>query len=728
MAIARCAVRRALRRHRARRRDVVRAARAGARRRGLRVRRRPRVGRPAGHRAPAVAPGAAARAARHAGALGLGPRRDAVLRAPLDVERGPPHADAAAGADAALARRRADDRARRRLHARRSRAIPRSASRAPPTSRPSQSADAPDDTTLVLRYATPQPSLPGVLCELPLVPRHLLGRTAPGALRQAAFERAPVGNGPFRFVGRDVGARWTFERNPGFPASMGGPPTHAAPRRRGRRRADDEVRRARQRGARRRGGRADHGRARSARSGAARALVSRHVLDGARLQRDAPAVRRRARAPRRRRRARPHADHPGGARGVRARRRSAPRRPTTRSPSSARTRARARRPHARTRCSTLPAGGATPTAGVRRGGRPLALELLTVGSGDNAVEQLVQADLAARGIRLEIRTRELGAFLTAARAPVKPFDLLLTGVPGDLALSHLAAMFATSSAGGALDYAGFHRPALDAAFARAAAAPTLDAAPRRVAATPNACSPTRPPSPGSTTPRGVQGIARSLGGVTMDLRGELRDGRTLAPRRAVTLLLSPSQLSERRAAVAGPLAALVRIAARGSRARAGCRRASRPAQGAPVAPRRPLRARRRAPVLRSVRPTAPPLPGLRRGRAGRRARALVAHVAPSLARRARRPRRGAAPVRPGAGAARLRARRPRRVVRRLPALPEPRQRARTEPPVLQHLPRVDLAAAALRRARRAGDGGRTRDARPRARDLAARVRERIVEP
>src|SRR5688500_6315502 len=49
-----------------------------------------------------------------------------------------------------------------------------------------------------------------------------------------------------------------------------------------------------------------------------------------------------------------------------------------------------------------------------RDGTPLTFELLTVGSADNAAEQLIQADLAALGIRLEIRQREMGAFLAEA--------------------------------------------------------------------------------------------------------------------------------------------------------------------------------------------------------------------------------------------------------------------------------------------------------------------------
>ncbi|MDF1506494.1 hypothetical protein, partial [Roseisolibacter sp. H3M3-2] len=155
-----------------------------------------------------------------------------------------------------------------------------------------------------------------------------------------------------------------------------------------------------------------------------------------------------------------------------------------------------------------------------RGGRPLVVELLTVGSGDNAVEQLLQADLAARGVRLEIRTREMGAFLAAARAERRTFDLLIAGIPGDLALSHLAAMFATASAGGALDYAGFHRPALDSAFARAADATTTDA---RAAAWGDVQRTLAAEVPAAWLyhSRGVQGVARSLAGVKMDLRGEL---------------------------------------------------------------------------------------------------------------------------------------------------------------------------------------------------------------
>jgi ABC-type transport system substrate-binding protein len=156
----------------------------------------------------------------------------------------------------------------------------------------------------------------------------------------------------------------------------------------------------------------------------------------------------------------------------------------------------------------------------RRGGRPLAVELLTVGSGDNPTEQLIQADLAARGVRLAIRQMELGAFLSAARAPAKTFDLLLAGIPGELSLAHLAGLFASSQAGGALDYSGVRAPALDAGLARAARA-SSEAERRAAWADVQRVLDAEVPVAWVYHARGVQGLRRRLAGVTMDLRGEL---------------------------------------------------------------------------------------------------------------------------------------------------------------------------------------------------------------
>src|SRR5205823_12248381 len=43
-------------------------------------------------------------------------------------------------------------------------------------------------------------------------------------MRGAPFNFAPVGNGPFRFIDRRAADHWSFERNPAFPALLGGPP------------------------------------------------------------------------------------------------------------------------------------------------------------------------------------------------------------------------------------------------------------------------------------------------------------------------------------------------------------------------------------------------------------------------------------------------------------------------------------------------------------------------
>lgn len=167
---------------------------------------------------------------------------------------------------------------------------------------------------------------------------------------------------------------------------------------------------------------------------------------------------------------------------------------------------------------------------VRRGTR-FEVELLSVGSGDNVAEQLVQADLAARGIALRVRQTEMGSFLTAARAAEKRFDFLLAGVPGDLALSYVSALFASSQRGGMLDYTGFHDPALDSLLA--AANDAASGEPARVAwIQVQARLDSLAPATWLYHSRGVQGVSRRVGGVTMDLRGELAGvhGWTIGPR------------------------------------------------------------------------------------------------------------------------------------------------------------------------------------------------------
>jgi peptide/nickel transport system substrate-binding protein len=167
------------------------------------------------------------------------------------------------------------------------------------------------------------------------------------------------------------------------------------------------------------------------------------------------------------------------------------------------------------------AGWFRAAGGVRiKGTRTLDVELLSVGSGDNVVEQLVQADLIARGFVLRVRQTEMGSFLTTARAADKRFDVLLAGVPGNLSLSYVSAMFATSQRGGTLDYTGFHRPELDTLLARATTAPAGEPARAAWVRVQQALD-TLAPATWIYHSRGVQGLTRRLRGVAMDLRGEL---------------------------------------------------------------------------------------------------------------------------------------------------------------------------------------------------------------
>lgn len=59
---------------------------------------------------------------------------------------------------------------------------------------------------------------------LPIAPAHRLADIAPGELKLASFNRAPIGNGPFRFVSRRAGQHWVFEANRTFPLDLGGRP------------------------------------------------------------------------------------------------------------------------------------------------------------------------------------------------------------------------------------------------------------------------------------------------------------------------------------------------------------------------------------------------------------------------------------------------------------------------------------------------------------------------
>jgi len=325
-----------------------------------------------------------------------------------------------------------------------------------------------------VRFTRPPRGLPDVFTDLAILPAHLLAAVPRERLRGAAWNEHPVGNGPFRFVAHESNRRWVFAANPGFPRSLGGAPpverlivvvvdepttklaaltageidfagihpSHAAFVRR-----EPELavldyplifpygmvfntRRPP----------FDDARVRLA---AALAIDRREIVEGYLYGfgtvADGPV------AP----------DVPGYV----------PVRPVPTDPDSAR---------------RLLAG------------RRIAFELLTVGSGEAALEQLLQARLRAVGFDVSIRQLELTAFLDRVNPRRRDFEAAVQGTPGDLGLGYLATL---------ADLAGMRAPA-DPAAAQRLFRDSLPVAFLYQA-------------------RGVQGMNRRVRGVRMDLRGEL---------------------------------------------------------------------------------------------------------------------------------------------------------------------------------------------------------------
>ncbi len=384
------------------------------------------------------------------------------------------------------------------------------------------SARVPTPDTLVLHFARPQVDVPLVLAELPLLPMHRLRNVAATALRKDAFTFAPIGSGPYRVVSREAGQRWILERVPTFPARLGGV---AATRTLVVAVVDEATTKV----AGLVSGAVDIAGVNPATAALVRRDPTLRVLDyptfftnwlifnpACAAVQDVRVRKAIALSLDRRR----IVDAGVGGFGV---------------PSAAHTADAARDT---TRADTVRADSLLDAAGWRRAargirmrqGNALVLTTLTVGAGDNPVEQLLQADLRERGIEVRIATRDMGSLLSSTRTNAADHCATYTGVAGDPARSQLAALFDPAAPGGALDL-GAHRPAnLGPAFATLRALGDTTARARiwhdiftilddSVPATPIFHS------------RGVQGLTRRLQHVTIDLRGELFSAArwTLAP-------------------------------------------------------------------------------------------------------------------------------------------------------------------------------------------------------
>lgn len=370
-----------------------------------------------------------------------------------------------------------------------------------------------DSFTVTLRFARPQPVFPDVLTDLAVLPAHLLADVPAARIREAPFNRSPVGNGPFRFVEYRPNQRWVFERWSGFPEDLGVPgigrlvvvvvdepatklaaltsgeldfagvsPAHTAFVRdnpglrvvdypvalaygvvfnlRREPFGDPLVRRA-----------------------LSRAIDRRAVIEGYLYGFGEPAG-----GP-------VHPNHPWYV-------------------------ATPAVPYDPGLAGSLldQAGWARDAAGARvRDGRRLTFDLLTVGSGDLALEQLLAAQWRAIGVEVRIRRVELATFLAVAQGPERDFDALVTGIPGVPSLGHVAALY---DGDGPLAYAGYRDPDLDVAF-RAVEAAETEAALVRAWAEVQRRLAAAEPSAWLYHARGVQGATRRLAHVAIDLRGEL---------------------------------------------------------------------------------------------------------------------------------------------------------------------------------------------------------------
>jgi peptide/nickel transport system substrate-binding protein len=328
-----------------------------------------------------------------------------------------------------------------------------------------------NDSTVVIRFHAAQRRFPDLLTDLAILPAHLFDGIRPAELRQASWNNSPVGNGPFRFVSHEANRRWVFAANDSFPAELGGPP-------RLKRFIVVVVNEPTTKLAALTSGELDFAGIQPAHAQFVRRDPQLAVLTYPLLWTDAILFN------------------------------------TRRSPFD-RVTSRKAVSSAIDRQELVdgyiygfgtPALGPVPPSApgyvpVRAASIPVApassrvptkFELLTVGSGEAALEQMLQARLKTAGFEVTLRQLELSAFLARVYGRSHDFQAAVLGIPGDLALGYLGPMAAL---------AGIQVPP-DPAVAQQVIADSVPAA-------------------FLYHPRGLQGMNRRVHGVTMDLRGEL---------------------------------------------------------------------------------------------------------------------------------------------------------------------------------------------------------------
>lgn len=334
--------------------------------------------------------------------------------------------------------------------------------------------EAPDDSTIILRFARSQAGVPDVLTDLAILPAHLLDAVPLSRLRGSAFNDRPVGNGPFRFVAHEPYRRWVFQSDSSFPAALGGP---AKLERLVIAVVDEPTTKL----AALASGELDFAGIQPAHADFVRQDPALAVLTYPLLFTYGIVFNTRQ----------PPFDDPAVRRAV----------------SFALDRqqivdgyiygfgAPAFGPVVPGLPGYLPVpelGPSIDSARALLGGRRISFELLTVGSGEAALEQMIQSQLARAGFEVRIRQLELTAFLDRVNNRHPEFEAAVLGTSGDVGLGHLTTLG---------DLAGVAVPA-----------DRTEAQQMFLTAIPVAFL---------YHARGVQGMNRRVRHVTMDLRGEL---------------------------------------------------------------------------------------------------------------------------------------------------------------------------------------------------------------
>jgi peptide/nickel transport system substrate-binding protein len=334
-----------------------------------------------------------------------------------------------------------------------------------------ESITAPNESTVVVGFQARQSAFPDLLTDLAILPAHCFTGVAPSQLRRASWNFSPVGNGPFRFVSHEPNRRWVFAANHAFPQALGGPP-----------RLDRfivvVVNEPTTKLAALTSGELDFAGIQPAHAAFVQRNPDLAVLTYPLLWTDGIVFNTR----------RPPFDQLAARRAVSA---AIDRQELVEgyiygfgTPALGPV-----PPSAPGYVPVHPA--AVPAVSVSSGART-RFELLTVGSGEAALEQMLQARLRPAGFDITLRQLELSAFLARVYGRSHDFQAAVLGIPGDLALGYLGPLAAL---------AGITVPS-DPAAAQQEIADSVPAA-------------------FLYHPRGLQGMNRRVHGVTMDLRGEL---------------------------------------------------------------------------------------------------------------------------------------------------------------------------------------------------------------